>query len=271
LPGQQIHFAANITKGQIAKPNRKIPILIFSLLLMTNEDENNPTPDLKQSTGTFQWRDLFLNKAFDLIIVIAGITIAFELDGFKQNNDERSLERFYLENMMEDLELDIQEYNENMTELETDRKKVFDFIGRIEKNEDISDSLGLVVYNLMSTKTFEGHRNAFSTIMNGNGLSLIRDEEIRNLMLEHYRLYAAIERSESKHETIVSKIHDYFGMYIDYNHVQNIKDRSLLQNIQTKNLFTLSAIHLQASLWRYDESHQKAKALHESIKLYLAR
>ncbi len=238
---------------------------------MTNEDENNPAPDLKQSTGTFQWRDLFLNKAFDLIIVIAGITIAFELDGFKQNNDERSLERFYLENMMEDLELDIQEYNENMTELETDRKKVFDFIGRIEKNEDISDSLGLVVYNLMSTKTFEGHRNAFSTIMNGNGLSLIRDEEIRNLMLEHYRLYAAIERSESKHETIVSKIHDYFGMYIDYNHVQNIKDRSLLQNIQTKNLFTLSAIHLQASLWRYDESHQKAKALHESIKLYLAR
>jgi hypothetical protein len=250
---------------------KKNAILIFSFLIMTNEVENNTAPELKQNTRSFKWKDLFLNKAFDLIIVIAGITIAFELDSFKQSNDERSLERFYLENMREDLELDIKEYEENMTELETDRKKVFAFIGRIEKNEDISDSLGFVVYDLMSTKTFEGHRNAFSTIMGGNGLSLIRDQEIRNLMLEHYRLYAAIERSEGKHEGIVSKIHDYFGMYIDYNHVQNIKDRSLLENIQTKNLFTLAAIRLQESLWRYDESHQKATALHGSIKSFLDR
>lgn len=238
---------------------------------MTNDVDESWARELKQSKQTFQWKDLFLNKAFDLIIVIAGITIAFELDRFKQSNDERSMEKFYLQNMMGDLELDIQEYQENMRELETDRKKVFAIIGRIEKNEDISDSLGFVVSDLMSTKTFEGHRNAFSTIMSGNGLSVIRDIETRDLMLEHYRLYAAIERSESKHENIVSKIHDYFGMYIDFNHVRNIKDRSLLQNIQTKNLFTIAAVHLQGSLWRYDESHQKAKALQESIRLYLNR
>lgn len=222
----------------------------------------------KKKAGLF-WKNFFTNKAFDLLIVILGVTIAFQLNSFKQNNDEKSLEKFYLESMIHDLDSDILEYNDNLNELLSDRKLVHACLARMEKQEDVTDSLGLVVLNILSIKTFEGHRNAYSTITSGNGLSLIKDPAIRNMMLEHYRLYAAIERFEGRYSNLISRAHDYFSLYIDYNHVDRIENSILLENVQTKNILTVAAVQLQDGLWRYEESIEKAKALKESIGSYL--
>jgi putative acetyltransferase len=224
----------------------------------------------KKRTGLF-WKNFFTGKAFDLFIVITGITIAFQLNSFKQRNDEKSLERFYLESMIIDLDKDILEYHDNLNEIRSDRELANSCLSRIEKSEDVTDSLGFIVLNLVAVKTFEGHNNTYATLVSGNGLSLIRDPEIRNMILEHYRLYAAIKRFEDNYADVITRFHDYFSSHIDYNRLESIEDKSFMQSVQTKNLLTISAIQLQNGIWRYDESIEKAVALKEEISLYVSR
>lgn len=217
------------------------------------------------------WRGLFINKVFDLLIVIAGVSIAFQLNNLKLSTDQSSIRKFYLESLMTDLDKDLQEYSDNLSELQTDLKKVYSWLAKVEKSNNEVDSLGLVVLNILSIKTFEGLKNTYSTILSVNGLSIIEDPNIRNLILDHYRLYAAIERFENNYLSTISRVHDYFALYIDYNHAGKFTDRSILKNVQTKNLLTISAIQLQGGVWRYEESINKAKALKESISASLEK
>jgi hypothetical protein len=51
-------------------------------------------------------KSLLLNKAADLLIVVVGVTIAFQLSSLKQRSDQASLERFNLESLANDLDRD---------------------------------------------------------------------------------------------------------------------------------------------------------------------
>ena len=68
----------------------------------------------------FKWRDLFTNKFFDLLIVILGVYIAFQFNNWKLQADQRAMERFYLENILVDLNKDIAEYERIMAGMDQD-------------------------------------------------------------------------------------------------------------------------------------------------------
>ena len=256
----------------VTKENRKtynnIEFITFAMEKKLDEKLTIDDPHIQKKN--VPWKEFFINKIFDLFIVITGITIAFQLNNLKESNDRIALERFYLESMVNDLNSDIVEYQDNLKELVADRKLVLASLAKIEKQENLSDSLGFVVFNLTSMKTFEGHRNTYSTIISSNGLSLLQEAAIRNMMLDHYRLYAAIDRFEGKYSDVIARIHDYFSLHIDYNDVAKKIDNAVLTNtIQTSNLLTIAALQLQHGIWRYEESLEKAKALKQSIHAYL--
>ena len=223
----------------------------------------------KRKSGDPDRKSFITNKAFDLLIVVVGVTIAFQLGSLKESRDEKKLEKFYMESLLNDLNQDLLQYDENLKELLTDHQDVYSCVERMEEKEDVRDSLGLVVFNILSYETFEGNRNTYSTILSSNGLSIIQDPLIRNSMLEYYRLYVSIERFESNYTNHVSRIHDYFSLYMDYNHSQNIAKTDVLQNIRTKNLLTISGVELEHGIRRYEESIEKAKILKDRINSYL--
>ena len=64
----------------------------------------------KNKSASFKWRDLFANKFFDLLIVITGVSIAFQLNNWKLQADQRAMERFYLQSILVDLDKDIHEF-----------------------------------------------------------------------------------------------------------------------------------------------------------------
>lgn len=224
--------------------------------------------NIKMKKGKNSWRDLIVNKSFDLFIVIVGLTIAFELNNLKEDYDDRFLEKFYLESMLSDLDKDLLEYGENLKELKADHKLTTSCLQRF-KSLSSSDSLGFTALNIMANKTFEGHRNTYSTVLNSNGLTLIADAEIRNLILDHYRLYAAIERFEAVYSNVILRVQDHFITYIDYNSLGHLADRRGIESIETNNVLTLAAIQLQSGIWKYEESIEKAEALKARIRTYL--
>jgi len=229
---------------------------------------------MKKSRKGVRWRELLRNKLFDLVIVITGITIAYELNNAKETRDDRNLERFYLESMVVDLDKDILEYEDNLKEFSRDRNFALGTLAGMQKGADISDSIGIAVLNISSTKTFEGHNNTYSTLMTSNGLNLIEDQAIRNLIHEHYRLYASIERFETEHTDLIRRVNGHFISAIDYGRAGLVIDQRAAINTESKNLLTLCAIQLQSGIWRYEESLRKAqdlKALILSNSLVLER
>lgn len=223
----------------------------------------------KGKSGNPDRKSFIINKAFDLLIVVVGVTIAFHLGSLKKAVIKKKLKNFYMGSLTNDLDQDLRQYDENLKELLADHHDVYSCLARMEEKEDVRDSLGLVVFNILRFETFEGNRNTYSTILSSNGLSIIQDPFIRNSMLEYYRLYASIERFESNYTNHVSRIHDYFSLYIDYNNSQNIPESDILQNIRTKNLLTISGVELQHGIRRYEESIEKAKILKDRINSYL--
>jgi len=220
---------------------------------------------MKKPKKGLSWRELATNKVVDLFIVIAGITIAYQLNNLKESRDERVLEKFYFEGIAADLEKDIREYEDNLAEFTHDRKFAAGTLARMQKGIDVSDSVGIAVLNVVSTKTFEGHNNTFSTLMGSSGLSIIQDQGIRSMILDHYRLYASIERFEKENADLIARFHTHFTSVIDYGRVGQVLDREAANNAQSKNLLTLAVVQLQSGIWRYQESLEKARELRERI------
>lgn len=227
-------------------------------------DEGAP-PEHAKTPASSEWRQILVNKAIDLVIVIVGVTIAFKLSNLKQESDQKALGRYYLENLITDLDKDLIEVDENLKELEFDQRLVVSCATRMGKTIDVTDSLGMVVLNASSSKTFEGHRNTYATMLNTNGLSAIGDQEVRNLLSEYYRSYTSIERFEQSYTTFSAEFLKYFSVFIDFNNITNMSSRDVLKNVQTRNLLSMSANQIQQGIWRYQGTRDKAKELREKI------
>ena len=223
---------------------------------------------MKKKGIKLKWRELLVNKTIDLIIVVLGVTIAFQFNNLKQRSDQRALEKFYLESMIIDLNKDLEEYKDNLSVLELNHEVASAGIKEWEKPGKKFDSIGLgyIVVRVTSIKTFEGHRNTYSTILNENGLSIINDSELRNLIIDHYRLYTAIERFESSYLDHISKVQDHFSQHIDFNRPDQELMKGTTENIQAKNLISVSANQLQQGIWRYQGSIDAAIKLKKAIE-----
>lgn len=214
------------------------------------------------------WRELVINKSFDLIIVILGVSIAFQLNNLKQGRDNRELEKFYLESLLTDLNNDLKEYKDNLSVLEINHKASKGSVDWWELTGK-TDSVGFTIIRISSIKTFEGHNNTYSTIRNENGLSIINDNGIRNLIIDHYRLYSAIERFESYYLNHIKVMESYFSQHLDYNHLGKNPNFGPAENLQTKNMVVIAANQLQNGIWRYQGSIDKAIELKKAIENYL--
>jgi hypothetical protein len=225
---------------------------------------------MKKKTFGIKWKELVTNKAFDLIIVILGVTIAFQLNNLKQHSDNKSLENFYLESILMDLSKDLEEYQDNLSVIQFNHTIARKAIAKWS-DTTIPDSIGFIVARISSIKTFEGHNNTYSTIRNENGLSLIDNTEIRNLILDHYRLYASIDRFESVYLDHTKNMQAFFTQYLDYSHLADQSKFGTGESIKTKNMVIISLNQLQNGIWRYQGSIDKAKELKKSIEQYLSK
>ena len=113
------------------------------------------------------WRELLTNKFFDLLIVITGVTIAFQLNNWKLGSDQESLASFYKENIKLELTKDIEEQEFILRTLESDKRVTESFLA---SHKPTPDSLVKIVLAVLSLETFTPHQNTYQTLLQGNGL-----------------------------------------------------------------------------------------------------
>ena len=219
----------------------------------------------KSKSNTFKWRDLFANKFFDLLIVIVGVSIAFQLNNWKLQADQRAMERFYLESILVDLDKDIHECEEILIDMDHDYKMVNNYLAKKTIPYSPSDSLGIVIVETLAFETFSGNQDTYATLISSNGLSALEDEQMRSDLTEYYKHYISIARFEKVYTDLIYQLNNYFIPYCDYAKRQII-DPTVANKIQTRNSFIIARQQLAEGREDYNAILEGAKGLKTIIK-----
>ena len=219
----------------------------------------------KKEKGSFRWRDLIVNKILDLTIVIAGVTIAFQLNNLKLNSDRKSLETFYLRSMLVDLEKDIQMAQGNLVDVKSDRKLLTDYLRQLGQPEPSPDSLGIVIVETIWFETFNGNQDTYATLLASNGFSTLGDQAIRSQITEYYKQYQSIERFDKIYTELMFRFYGYFSPYCDFAKRQII-DTTVVSKVETRNMLLITLGQLNDSVEIYTEIIQKSDGLKKRIQ-----
>ena len=213
---------------------------------------------------SISWGDLFINKFFDLLMVIFGVTIAFQLNNWKVQSDQRSLQRFYLESMLTDLDKDIEECEVILNSIKVDSRLVTGYLRQLGQPNPSIDSLGIVIVSALGLETFKGHQGTYATLLNSNGLSALEDRAISSQITDYYTHYVTIARFEKVYTELLLEQNRYFSQYCDYI-TQKIVDPHVIELVQTGNYLLIDKSQLNESIENYTEMIENAQSLKKSI------
>lgn len=220
-----------------------------------------------QLSITGKGKNLLMNKILDLLIVIFGITIAFQLNNLKEKSDQGSLEHFYLENLGSDIDKDITSIKYVLKELRYDSALTGICLSQHASGNISMDTLGKAVVNILSFETFNSRNdNTYTTLVNSNGLSIIENKDIRNLINEYYKKYKSIDRFEYVYtEFLLNNFHPYFSSKIDYT-TGKVKSTINLGDAQAINNLLIAQGQLKDGINKYNLALKKAFALKKKLE-----
>jgi len=205
------------------------------------------------------------------MIVIAGVSIAFQLNNLKLNSDQKSLEKFYLESMLGDLRKDREKMSSNLESLKKDKSCLESYLQKMNQPDyPAADSLGVVLYNIISLETFTPNQNTYQMLVASNGLTAFNDREIRTQITEYYNRYTSIQRFEAVYTNVLFNVGQTFGPYSDFLE-KKIFDPTLVTKPQTKNLLVISNSQLNDGVEAYMDALKDGEALIKIIENRLRR
>ncbi len=232
---------------------------------MTKKTSTNKKSRLKLSS---KGKGLLLNKSIDLLIVIVGVTIAFQLNNLKQWSDQKSLEQFYLESLVADIDKDINTISRILGDLRSDSTLTSIYLSKDKSETKTIDKLSHTVTSILSFETFN-HRNdnTYSTLINSHGLSIFGNKDTRNLISEYYKCYKSIDRFEHVYtEFLLKDFYPYFSASVEYA-TGKINNPAILNDSRTNNSLLMAGIQLNDGLDAYRNALVKASELRRAIVL----
>jgi hypothetical protein len=219
--------------------------------------------DMSKKHDRFNWRDLFINKGFDLVMVVLGVTIAFQLNNWKLNSDARSLERFYIESLLADVNTDIEEIKTNVAVLKSDREAVEGYLAVMDKLP--ADSLLRPLIAIMSFETFTPSDNTYNTMVAGTGLSALSKHTLVERITDYYSSYISIRRFEDVYTKAIFDVHNHFSEYVIYDQGKVI-DKSVVAMPRSRNSLIVALAQLNTGVEDYGDALDRALALKSALE-----
>jgi acetyltransferase-like isoleucine patch superfamily enzyme len=211
----------------------------------------------------FNWRELFVNKAFDLVMLIVGLTIAFQLENWRSGSEQQSKETFYKENLLSDVNSDIMEMTQIMKDLKNDRTAVELYLPLMEKLPP--DSLLTPLMAIMSLETFSPSDNTYTTLIASTGLNAFNDRDLVDKLTEYYASYTSIRRFESVYTAALFEIHRHFSEHVIYDQ-RKVVNKNVTLMPQSRNSFIVADGQLNTGLEDYEDALNRALALKMALE-----
>lgn len=199
-------------------------------------------------------------------MVILGITIAFQLENWRSDSEQKSRERFYIQSLLTDVNADIIEMNEILGAVKHDMRSVDEYISSMEQAP--ADSLMPALIDILSLETFRGHQNTYQTLVAGSDFNALSNEQLVEAMTEYYTFYTGVRRFESVYTTLLLRLNDHFAKFVIYDQ-QKVVDPRVIKMPETRNFLILSVSQLQDGVENYSEGLRNAQHLKKALEASL--
>ncbi len=136
----------------------------------------------------------------EILLVMIGISLAFQLDNWNDDRINQNAEIRFYENIKEQI-IDDQELITSQREYNNHYMAQFKYANEIIEANDRSkiDTLAVIVGNLTQYSDFDKEGNIYETMVNSGQIKLLRNHEIVNGIRELEELYHYTNRMESIH------------------------------------------------------------------------
>lgn len=136
----------------------------------------------------------------EILLVMIGISLAFQLNNWNDNRIKKNTEIRYYQNIKEQIKGD-KELVEGQRVYNNHYMQQFKYANEIIEANDRSkmDTLGLIVHNLTNYSDFDKQGNIYETLVNSGEIKLLQNLEIVNGIRELEVIYNYINRMETIH------------------------------------------------------------------------
>lgn len=174
----------------------------------------------------------------DLIVVIAGISIAFTLDNWSQNNKERKEERLYLEALMEDLSSDQKNLQMLMDSSKVLIANINETFQLLFSDQPVEGFESKHIISAYVAPYFSGNNGTYNALINSGDLKTISSFEVKKGLADHYNVsYAEIRNVDDFIRNLVDNhLYPYMLKNIKFVGRSGIADAAPLRQNEAINL-----------------------------------
>lgn len=142
----------------------------------------------------------------EILLVMIGISLAFQLDNWGENRIKKDAEIRFYENIKEQI-IDDKELIEGQKDYNNYYTTLFKYANKIIETNDRSklDTLGTIVTELTNYSDFDKEGNIYETMVNSGDVKLLHNQKIVNGIRELEELYHYVNRMESIHYDAMMK------------------------------------------------------------------
>jgi hypothetical protein len=134
----------------------------------------------------------------EIILVVAGIMIAVQIDDWKTEADNRSLETKILKEISKNLHSDLKELHEDLELMSEINKGCDNILKHLVLHVAPTDSFKTLAATLRVTPHFDPNKGGYDLLVS-KGLALIQSDSLRNaLSINYERLYTYYSRYEEE-------------------------------------------------------------------------
>lgn len=173
----------------------------------------------------------------EILLVMIGISLAFQLDNWNENRLKENTEISYYQNIKEQIEDDKNLIKEQVA-YNNHYMVQFKYANEIlEANERSKmDTLGLIVRNLTQYSDFDKKGNIYETLVNSGEIKLLRNHSIVNSIREIEEKYNYMNRMENIHyKAMMSHVIQAINPVIKFSNGK-IQEPNKVYNYEFQNL-----------------------------------
>jgi hypothetical protein len=176
------------------------------------------------------------NVLVDLVVVVLGVTLAFLLNSWYENLQDKKLETRYLQGFYQDIQTDLLALDSIIVFENQTVSQINQAIQGYKKSQPEPDSVLLVLSMISQYNPFNPAQITYESVLNTGHLSVISSLDLRQSLIHYYR--SLIEKS------MIEQVYmDYISNYvtplvIEYVDIlnQEITDKSYFSSVHFRNI-----------------------------------
>lgn len=211
------------------------------------------------------WKNHFV----ELVVVIIGITIAFMLENWRQENANQNLEQKYLNSLKSDLMSDKKLLDSTVSSVEKQTLFLREFITEIKSGTVDKQKAEKIIPQILLSYGFSPKLATYQSITNSGNLNIINDYKLIESLASYYNSYDEISTKEKVlYDFQLKFVLPYVYENVDFLSGEMV-NKSVINGFEFKNIVTGYYTLVGQNLEVYKNYQLTNKALLENIGEHL--